>query len=317
MSSPLYVAGDWGTSHLRLYLCQAAQVLERLEGPGVAALSSEAPGAFANVLNELCARWTQAHGALAVWLSGMIGSRTGWREAPYVACPADARSVMSSMLRFESGGRCVTIVPGLSCSNPHGAPDVLRGEETQIFGAMACHAHLAHGTHVMALPGTHAKWALVTDGRVVQFQTSLSGELFALLNGHSTLAVTASRSSPEPGSAVQGDPYEQGLARARDLVATPLHHLLFETRSRQLVGEFTGVQAMRFLSGLIIGQDVLGALRLFQSAPGGSGCITLVGAPEITQLYRSALGGHGITALEIDASTATVAGLQAYATLAS
>lgn len=316
MTSPLYIAGDWGTSHLRLYLCRGTDVLERLDGPGVAALSGQAPGGFAKVLNDLCARWTQAHGRCAVWLSGMVGSRNGWREAPYVPCPTDARSVLSSMLRFAADGHDVTIVPGLSCSNPYGAPDVMRGEETQIFGTLACNPHLAQGAHILALPGTHAKWVLVVDGRVVQFQTSLSGELFALLKGHSTLAI-ASRPGSESDAAVRGQPYEQGLARARDLAAAPLHHLIFETRSRQLVGEFTGAEAMRFLSGLIIGQDVLGALRLFQGTPALSDCVTLIGAPELTQLYRAALGGHAIPALEIDATTATVAGLQTYATPAS
>lgn len=317
MSSQTYIAGDWGTSHLRLFLCDGAQVLERREGPGVAALSMTAPAGFSDVLRELCAGWTRKHGALAVWLSGMIGSRNGWREAPYVPCPADTKSLSASMLRFDADGCAITIVPGLCCVNPRGAPDVLRGEETQIFGALADYPGLEQGRHILVLPGTHAKWALIENGRVLQFQTSMSGELYALLQAHSTLAtVPPSTNADVEATVVRRDSFEQGLERARDFLAAPLHHLMFEARSRQLVGELTHVDAMGFLSGLIIGQDVLGALRLFDGMPASGHRVTIIGASDLTGLYRTALSSQGIDTFVIDASKATVSGLKAYAQLA-
>lgn len=315
MSSQTYIAGDWGTSHLRLFLCDGAQVLERREGPGVAALSMTAAAGFSDVLRELCADWTRKHGALAVWLSGMVGSRNGWREAQYVPCPADTKSLSAAMLRFDADGCAITIVPGLSCINPRGAPDMLRGEETQIFGALADYPDLKQGRHILVLPGTHAKWALIESGRVVQFQTSMSGELYALLQAHSTLAAIPLGTNTDADAAVRRDPFEQGLDRVRDLPAVPLHHLMFEARSRQLVGELTRADAMGFLSGLIIGQDVLGALRLFDGMPASGQRVTVIGASGLTELYRTALSSHGIDTFVIDASRATVSGLKAYAQL--
>lgn len=312
-----YIAGDWGTSHLRLFLCSGGRVLQRCEGPGVAQLSAAAdPARFSQTLRELTAPWVQAHGAVPVWLSGMVGSRTGWREAPYVPCPADVSSFAASMLRFVADAQKITIAPGLLCTNPRGAPDVLRGEETQIIGAFARHPALAQGRQVLALPGTHAKWVLVEDGRIVSFQTSLTGELYALLRDHSTLARASSNANAGTDSVLDDRAFQQGIARVRDLRTTPLQHLVFETRSRQLVGGMSRPEALAFLSGLMIGQDVEGAIGLFDGAPARGACVPLIGAPRLTELYRIALASHGVDVMVIDASEATLSGLQAFAAMA-
>lgn len=309
MRTGAYVAGDWGTSHLRLFLCaQDGEMLAQREGPGTAHLACD-PAAFAQTISSLTAPWRQSSGALAVWLCGMVGSRIGWREAAYVPCPADASTLSRAMLRFASDGRIVWIAPGVECINARGAPDVMRGEETQILGAHAQYPQLAEGHRVVALPGTHMKWVVMSAGRINTFHTSFTGELYALLSEHSTLMRTQAqpRVNDEP---FDESAFQQGLERARNLRATPLSHLLFESRSRQLRGEMSGAQAHAFLSGLIIGQDVLGALELFEAEMAQNPLVPLIGEPHLMHLYRLALAAHGLRALAIDASQATLAGLQ-------
>lgn len=310
-----YIAGDWGTSHLRLFLCSEGQVLERRTGPGAAQLTP-GPEAFGRTLTELTDSWVRAHGRIPVWLAGMVGARSGWRESPYVRCPADVSSVAASMLRFDMDGQQIAITPGAGCINPHGAPDVMRGEETQIFGTLAQQPALARGRRVFVLPGTHAKWVLVEDGRILRFQTSLSGELYALLRDRSTLARASSTATANVDAPFDYVAFERGARRARELHTVPLHHLLFETRSRQLIEGVSREEALAFLSGLIIGQDVAGALGLFGGACATGASVPLLGAPDLCQLYSSVLADHGVEATIIDATDATLSGLHAYAALA-
>lgn len=305
------VAGDWGTSHLRLFLCRGREILDTAHGPGIASLSADASTSgseFLTVLSELTARWVRDYGAMSVWLAGMIGSRNGWRETPYVGCPADAAAVSQAVVRFTADGREIAIPPGLRCVNPNGAPDVMRGEETQVIGALALEPGLAMGPSLLGLPGTHTKWVLVDGDRIVTFQTSLSGELYALLSGQSTLVRVSS--AIEAGRESGRDAFESGLARCRELDRTPLTHLLFEVRSRQLLAGMSRSAALAFLSGLIIGQDVAGALASFSSELKATPAVTLVGAADLVELYRRALAARGVAVHTIDAAAATVAGLQ-------
>ena len=299
--SPTHIAGDWGTTFLRLHLCRGAAVLDKADGPGIGAVGAGAETA----LFEAIAPWTREHGRLPIWLAGMVGSRNGWREVPYASCPADAASLRKSLLRFSAHGHDVAIAAGVSCTNPHGAPDVMRGEETQILGAIASSPALGRGRSVIVLPGTHTKWALVEDGQLEQFQTSLSGEVFALLRERSTLL----KAAPADSNADERRGFDSGLRRSRELASVPLTHLLFEVRSRQLVQGMSHAEATAFLSGLVIGQDVLGALPLFGRALHGGVAVPIIGAPKLTALYSTALAAHGIGALPLDATALTIAGL--------
>ena len=304
------IFGDWGTSHLRLLLCRGDHVLDQLEGPGIGVLPA-APGGvdFAAMLAKLTTDWTREHGRLPVFLSGMVGSRNGWHEAPYMPCPADTQALAASTLRFESSGQPIAIAPGVRCTNPRGAPDVMRGEETQIVGALSDNPQLAKGRHVLGLPGTHTKWVLVTDGHIASFQTSFSGELYALLREHSTL-VRAGGFAAQDDASMDHASFGLGLARSRQMVGVPLGHLLFETRSRQLVDGLARPAALAALSGLIIGQDVAGCLPLFGAALSQSRTVHLIGAPHLLELYALAFSGHGVTARPMDATRATMIGLR-------
>lgn len=305
--SPTHIAGDWGTTHLRLHLCRGATVLDKVDGPGIGALNV---GAEATLFGAIHA-WTRNYGRLPIWLAGMVGSRNGWKEVPYASCPADAETLRRSLLRFTADGHEIAIAAGVSCINPQGAPDVMRGEETQILGAIASHPSLGRGSSVIILPGTHTKWALVEGGELRAFQTSLSGELYALLRERSTLLKAA---APNAVAAEDSGGFEAGLRRSRELANVPLTHLLFEVRSRQLLQAMSHATAASFLSGLIIGQDVLGALPLFERALEASTAVPIIGAPGLTALYSATLSSYGIGALPLDATELTIAGLHALAT---
>ena len=282
-------------------------MLERREGPGVAELSAHAQARrFAVALSAAIAPWLRTHGPMHVWLAGMVGSRNGWQEAAYVPCPLDVQRMAASVVHLTASGTEVTIVPGARCVNPRGAPDVMRGEETQIVGALRLDPQLAQGRHIVALPGTHTKWAVLNGGMLETFQTSFSGELFALLREHSMLARAALSEPPASDESMRAG-FELGLARSRELARTPLPHVLFEVRSRQLMEGMRHPEALGYLSALIIDQDLQGALDLFSiDAP-----VTLIGAAGLTSLYEVALAARGLQTRALDASDATVAGIDA------
>ena len=296
MSAARFIAADWGSTHLRLYLCADDRVLDQRGGPGIATLR----GGHAEVVREATASWRADHGPLPLVMAGMVGSRNGWVEVPYVECPAGAATLRAALHRFRADEAEVAIVPGLACTNPLAAPDVMRGEETQLLGALALRPELAHGRRVFAVPGTHCKWVRVEDGRIVRFQTSFVGELFHLLRQHSQLA----------GGATEGhdaDAFAFGLRRAREVASLP--HVLFETRSRQLREGMTATAAASFLSGLLIGADVRGACELsdWHSDPPE---VTLVGEPALCALYAAALAQASIRAQTLDGAHCVLSGLR-------
>jgi 2-dehydro-3-deoxygalactonokinase len=304
--APTHIAGDWGTTHLRLHLCRGAAVLDKVDGAGIGSLTVSAEATLFGALDA----WARKYGLLPIWLAGMVGSRNGWREVPYASCPAGVAELRAALLRFDARGHSIAIAAGVSCTNPVGAPDVMRGEETQILGAIATNPSLGQGRNIVALPGTHTKWALIEDGKLQSFQTSLSGELYALLRDRSTLLKA---SAAETNDAAERRGFEAGLQRSREMRSVPLSHLLFEVRARQLIQGMTHAEASTYLSGLIIGQDVLGALPLFDGTLRASTAVPIIGAPKLAELYGAALAAHGIETLPLDATELTIAGLNALA----
>ncbi len=297
MSEAAFIAGDWGTSRLRLYLCDpAGNVLARSAGEGASV--PDCAGRFTAAVNP----WDKAHGVLPAVLAGMVGSSIGWREVPYLKCPAKPSAIADAALRLESDGRAIAILPGLSCRGKTGAPDVMRGEETQILGALRLHPQLTRGRHLLCLPGTHTKWVAVSDGAVSQFQTALSGELFEILRRHSVLA----RDSGEVDG--QSPAFALGLENARQ--KADLLHLLFSTRSRAVTGDMAKGDAASYLSGLVLGKDVATALALFEVVPSNmDGPVQLICTPLLAQLYGKALAAYDVKSTVVDGDRAALAGL--------
>jgi 2-dehydro-3-deoxygalactonokinase len=288
------IFGDWGTTRLRLFRLRDGRVVDQLDGPGIGALV----GAPADVLLTTLAPWrAQGMAGGRVLLCGMVGSRNGIAEVPYAECPIDAAGWRTQILSVAVDDVTVGIAPGLACRGPDGADDVMRGEETQIFGALALDPALSRGRHAIALPGTHGKWALVEDGKVVRFRTFLTGELFALLRDRSTLT----RAGDDDSGGEAG--FAAGLARAQ---TGGLLGALFEARSGQLRQGRSRGWAVGFLSGLAIGHEVREALAGIADADS----LTLVGDPALSALYEQALAGVGRTAGLRDGSQAALAGLR-------
>jgi 2-dehydro-3-deoxygalactonokinase len=291
------VAGDWGTSHLRLFLCDSMGVcLESASGPGAAASG----GRFATTLKALLAPWCERHGPLPVVLCGMVGSNIGWVQAPYLSAPILPVQIAKSCIAVEYGR--VYIVPGLSCRNPFGAPDYMRGEETQVLGALRLNEALSSGRKILCLPGTHTKWVVIEEGCVREFFTAPAGEVFAVLRDHSVLVRNPGGSPPDLNA------FNDALRAFNAFPQAQLLHRLFECRARQLSGELSAPQAESHLSGLLIASDVLGAMQLLSAgAPLRSVC--LIGSPDLTSLYAAALRIHGIESGQIDGAAAALAGL--------
>ena len=292
MTHGLFIAGDWGTTRLRLTLCDRDGILDRRDGPGIGQLEGSPEQAYLS----LSAGWRAAHGALPAYFCGMVGSRMGWREVAYAPCPADPHSLNLGALGFEAEGAPVFLVPGLACTNPRGAPDVMRGEETQILGALLSDPDLARGRHLLVLPGTHSKWVELRDGAIQGFMTVPTGEIFALLRAHSTLV----KGAPEDAVPTSRG-FAQGLARKEKLLPS-----LFEVRTRQLIDAMPAADALGFLSGLLIGAEVDAALDSY----GGFGRVRLIGDPALSALYSEALSTHKVKSSRLDGGDCAFAGLR-------
>jgi 2-dehydro-3-deoxygalactonokinase len=298
MATERYVVGDWGTSRLRLFLCEGRGViLDSLDGPGVAAVKTP----FDELFESMIRPWEALHGPLSAVLCGMVGSSIGWVQAPYVACPAKPEKIIDACIALRAGS--VHIIPGARCDNRFQAPDVMRGEETQILGALTLDPTLRHGRLLLCLPGTHTKWALLEDGIIFEFLTAPTGELFAALRDHSILVPGEGRAAKTEGAA-----FEQGLKQFNDFPQAQVLHRLFECRSRLLNGEFSARNAAAFLSGLLIASDVSGALQLFATSMAET-TVCLIGDPQLMQLYAAALQHRSCDARQLDGGGASLAGL--------
>ncbi len=286
------LALDWGTSSLRAALIGSdGRVLGERSLPR--GILSVAPGAFPGVFREAFGDW--AAQARLCLVSGMAGSRQGWTEAPYCPCPAGFAELGTHIAWVPGEALPVGIVPGLSCDDD-GLPDVMRGEEVQIFGAMQ-RSGLTEGTFV--LPGTHSKWAQVRDGRITGFRTCMTGEFYALLSQHSILARTLLADAPFERAA-----FLQGVERARH--AGGLLHHAFGARTLSLFQRMEAGPLASYLSGLVIGAEL-------QERPADSArSVVLIGSPGLAERYALALQVHGVDSVAFG-SEATWAGLHGLA----
>jgi 2-dehydro-3-deoxygalactonokinase len=286
---PRLIAVDWGTSSLRgALLDEAGRVLE--EKSATLGILNVPNGDFAGVFAEQFADWLKPGGASCL-ISGMAGSRQGWVEAPYVACPAGPDELAKHLHWIEPGR--IAIVPGLSDTQGD-VPDVMRGEEVQIFGAARL-AGLTDGLFV--LPGTHSKWATMRAGQVTGFRTFMTGEIYGLFTQHSILARTSDAAAPLDEMA-----FRRGTERAAN--GEGLLHNAFGVRSLGLFGRLSPAESASYLSGLLIGEELAQ-----QDLPRGGEAI-VIGASALVERYALALGQKGIKVRAFGAE-ATWAGLRA------
>jgi 2-dehydro-3-deoxygalactonokinase len=284
-ASPALISVDWGTSSFRAYLVDASgEAFDAIpEGKGALALQA---GEHAPYIASRLEAWRTQYPGLPVVASGMVGARQGWLEAPYVSCPAGAAEIAAAtVLASAPGLGGVRVLPGMSCYDSRGAPDVMRGEETQILGA--------GGDGIFVLPGTHSKWARVKGGRIVDFATYMTGEVFAVLKTHSVLG--RMMTTPRDGNG-----FTLGLDAARALERPgDLLHSFFMARTFGLFGTIEADQLAEYLSGLLIGAEILAGAKAATEA-------TVIAAPDLAARYMKAGAHLGVALSSAPENSATL-----------
>jgi 2-dehydro-3-deoxygalactonokinase len=281
MTGPVaMIAVDWGTTNRRAWaLNLSGEVLaERGDGEGLLGVERKD---FAHSFTEFARPWLAEGRRLPVLMCGMVGSKLGWVEAPYIAAPADLSTLARNLHPVPFAGEArIVIVPGVSCVE-RGVPDVMRGEECQVLAVLA-QRKLRDAT--LLLPGTHSKWVRVADGKLASFRTYMTGELYNALTSSGTLAQLM-----EKGEA-DGEVFLHGLKQARDEGGAALTHLLFGVRTLGLFERLPRASLSSYLSGLLIGAEIMDAV-----AWSGAKHVIAVGSPKLLENYRGAAEFFGLS----------------------
>jgi 2-dehydro-3-deoxygalactonokinase len=280
------IAVDWGTTNRRAWAFagDGRIIGERADGEG---LLSVPKGGFPRSFAQLTKEWRERDERIPVLMCGMVGSKLGWIEAPYLHLPADVEE-FARELREVPGAGATWIVPG-ACDEHGVEPDVMRGEECQILGAML---KRETADAVFLLPGTHSKWAVVKARRLHRFRTYMTGEVFSLLRASGTIAQLI-----EPGDHDQ-DAFGRGVARGQSEDSSLLH-ALFGARTLALFDRMPRPALVSYLSGLLIGAELADALRW----SGTQLPIIAVGSAQLVGNYRTAAHRFGIKLDAIESAT--------------
>jgi 2-dehydro-3-deoxygalactonokinase len=296
MSAVFFIATDWGTSSLRVWLLgtDGAVLGESRSDEGVDGLARVA---FEACLGRHVDRLGEAARGLPVVMCGMVGARNGWCEAPYLPIPSPLSMLAQHAMPVPATAFDARILPGLVRRDAD-APDVMRGEETQLLGFIAAAPMF---TGLVCLPGTHCKWVRMRAGGVEDFRTTMTGEIYRLLAQHSILrhVVTA-------GAPIAPDAPEFVRAAAAALARPEaLLHTLFSVRAASLVMGLSADAAAARLSGLLIGSEIGAALR--NVAPGTP--VRLIASGPLATLYDRVFKLAGLDVELLDADTMVRSGL--------
>lgn len=289
---------DWGTTNVRAWARDAdGRIVGRRSAP--LGIRNVADGRFADAFAQVVSDW--ADGAAAVLMSGMIGSRQGWVEAPYVACPADL-SAIAGALTPVPGFEGASIVPGVCRGGGDAARDVMRGEEVQCLGVLAVEGL---SDALLCLPGTHSKWVSMAGGAIANFATAMTGEAYAVLRGHSILGALMAEPAAGTAAGAGAEAFGRGVARSGEPGGL-LNHL-FSVRAEGLFGEIAGEALPAYLSGILIGHEIRAMAALFERG----GEVLVVGDAALREPYLTAFALLDVPARTCDAERATLAGLSA------
>jgi 2-dehydro-3-deoxygalactonokinase len=284
-----WIAIDWGTTNFRAFLLENNQVIARLSEP--CGLLSVKEAQFAVTLQRLLAPWLNETPHLPIVMAGMVGSQQGWKNVPYAPLPAMAGDLLAGAYAFcTPWGSPAWIIPGVNGASRYGQPDVMRGEEIQLLGLAALYPA---NKHLALLPGTHSKHAWMCSGKLVDFSTFMTGELFSLLCEHSLLGRDLPPQTPHDAS------FALGVETACQ--GAPFSHLIFSARTRRLNGDVATEHVHSYLSGLLIGHELAG---LTTSHPAW-----VVGSPALTARYLRAAEIVGLTLTAVDGDSCFLHGL--------
>lgn len=268
------IALDWGTTNVRLALLNSqGDVVE--ERRGLSGVGSFTCQQFEAHFDELTDGWPQVPAIAA----GMVGSRQGWHEAKYLTCPVSTADLAQGLKHFAHNGRSITIVPGLALSGD-GRFDVMRGEESQIAGLLTQKPDF---TGTVLMPGTHSKWVQVDTGKVVNFRTYMTGEVFEALSQHTILRHSLSEAKTEK---------KHFFATVKSLAKASgsLQGSLFGLRARHLLTNCNKNDLYQELSALLILSELKAGQQ--DGFPLDDGVI-LIGSEGLTCLYQAALKALG------------------------
>lgn len=268
---------DWGTTSLRAYLMGAdGGVIDQISAPG--GIMQIENRDFDPVFDRLVQPWRREAG-LPVLAAGMITSRNGWVETPYLPLSAGTGDLAAALTPFSTrAGIDLNFVTGVVTEHG-GVPDVMRGEETQIIGLIA--SGLEAG--LVVLPGTHSKWVTVRDSRIEDFRTFMTGDVFAALRHHTILAALIEEGNFDETAFRKG--VTAGLSDGAALL-----HRLFDARALPLFDRLSGVGAADYLSGLLIGAEISAGVR---DLPPDT-AVTIVGRGDLAARYACALDAAGL-----------------------
>ena len=233
-----FIAVDWGTTNRRAYLIDSAgkQTDEFEDDKGIFSVPQ---GGFPDAIAEIRDRL----GDKPLLLAGMVGSNRGWKEAPYVPCPAGIDDLAQALVW---AGEREAIVPGVSYVG-HGRADVMRGEEVQLLGAVA--AGLVDPDALVCHPGTHNKWTRAPPGQDPELPHGHDGRAVQPFEGaqHSRRPARRRRSTRTTSFKRGGPP--------RDVQRIASRRAVRIARS-VLLGQMKKEDAASYISGLLIGTDV-------------------------------------------------------------
>lgn len=297
-TSPAYAAVDWGTSSFRLWLIDKDGTVlgERRSGEG---MTTAAQSGFAGIL-ESHLDALSAPKDLPVIICGMAGARQGWVEAGYVDVPAPLPAVLTAAVAVPHDKRDIRILPGLAQRGL--APDVMRGEETQLLGARDVESA---GEQLLCMPGTHSKWVRLKGDTVAAFSSFMTGELFDVISKNSIL-----QHAVKDAAAFDGEhPVFQAAIKAIFEQPARATNLVFTVRSGQLLDGLDATGAAARLSGTLIGAEIAGGManglhRVTLDAP-----IRLIASGRLQGLYEAAFRFLDLPFSTIDADEAVRRGL--------
>jgi 2-dehydro-3-deoxygalactonokinase len=288
---------DWGNTNLRAWTLddQGRVVAAQAFAHGVLQLGpGEAERCFQTQIRPALQAQT-----LPALLCGAVGSTVGWSTAPYADCPASLED-LARALHAPTADGWVRIVPGVRWAGFSGQGDVMRGEETQLFGWLAADPSRALGRRIVCHPGTHGKWMVIEDGRLTKFASTMTGELYALLRQHSILSASVAADDVFDEAA-----FDEGVVAAGNGEA--LAARLFTVRARVVGFGRPLASTASYLSGLMIGAEVAATPTLLEVD--AEEAFDLLGDPRLCRLYARALAARGRQSETHDGDPAAIAGL--------
>lgn len=309
---PALICVDWGSSNFRAFLLSSSgQLLDCISAnQGMLKLAKDQ---FEAVLMQQVSPWLKL-GPLPILMAGMVGSQRGWQEAAYVECPATIDDLASNLTWVKNNAKLkIAIVPGLKGNSISGQRDVMRGEEVQIFGALALLQQSdsnidnqeSQSQMLFCLPGTHSKWArldlLQKQAKVRDFSTQMTGELYALLDKHSILSGNVK--SATDNLVMDAEVFEQGIACAQR--SGGLLHQLFSARTNVLANVLNSAEVNSYLSGMLVGYEVMEMLTQLPSTKK----VYLIGSETLNSHYRHVLEKSAIQVQSISGEQAAYMGM--------